>query len=455
MEQENRLKKKIIKWTMIFLGVVLVFTVISKTIYTFLLPTVSIGKMSSGRIQEKVIASGTVGHDMQLIKAKKIKVQANLGGKITACYVEEGQRVKKGESLFQITGTLDETVSKQQEQQRIEIGINKESLERERKTYEKQLEKALEDLKEKQEEIKNKEKSLEDLQLEEKIADKKQEIACNEPLYESGAISEKEYTKAKEALELLLKEKEEKEEEEKKTEERELQALKDAVELIKNQLATNDERLQLENNKLLTQQAEGSQKVVVSPIDGIVYEIDVATDANVVNGDQLLIVVPHTIPITLSFNVNDSQSNKLKPDQEVKWIMDQRHFDAVIKKKTYDEALGMTTVSCEIDEELTKDLLDEYRAYKSVNVECTLASETYEMLVPTSAIVTENVSSYIYILKDVSTTFEEKYEVEKMLVTVIKRGDYTTAISASIDERDQIVISTNKPLHDGAEVKKR
>lgn len=454
MEQENTLKKKIIKAGIAFLGIVLIFTVIAKTIYTFLLPTVKIGKPSSGRIQEKIIASGRVGHDMQLIKAKQVKVQAGIEGVVTACYVEEGQAVSKGEALFQITGTLEEAVSKQQEQQRIEIGINTESLERERKTYEKQLIRAEEDLKEKQEELKNKVKSYELIQLENQIATKKEQDSCNEALYEAGAISEKDYQQAKSDLALLIRQKEEKEKTEKKAEERELETLQDAIDLIKNQLAANEEKLELENNKLITQQAEGSQKIVTSPIDGIVYEIDASVGANVVSHDQLLLVVPNTIPITLSFNVSDSQSDKLKLDQEVTWTNNQRKNVAVIKKKTYDEASGSVIVCCELEDALTKDLLDDYKSYKSADVECITATDVYDMLVPTSAIVMEGASAYVYTLEDVSSSFEEKYKVVKNLVTVIKRGDYTSAISATFNEQEKIVISRSKPLKDGSEVKK-
>ena len=136
MADKKDLKKKIIKAGIVFLGIVLFFTIVSKTIYTFLLPTVQVGRPSSGRIQEKILSSGKVGHDAQLIKAKQVKVQSEIEGKVTACYTEEGKHVKAGEALFELTGTLEESVAKQQEQQRREISINKESLAREKAEYE-------------------------------------------------------------------------------------------------------------------------------------------------------------------------------------------------------------------------------------------------------------------------------------------------------------------------------
>lgn len=455
MAKEKDLKKKIIKAGIVFLGIVLFFTIVSKTIYTFLLPTVQVGRPSSGRIQEKILASGKVGHDAQLIKAKQVKVQADIEGKVTACYIEEGKHVKAGEALFELTGTLEENVVKQQEQQRVEIGINKESLAREKAEYEKQLAKAKEALQEKKEEIATQGKSYEIIQLEEQIASKQTEIACNESLYESGALSEQEYNKAKEDLNLLILQKEKQEKAEKQKQKDELDELQTKVTLIESNLAANAEKMQLEDNKLLTQKAEGKSQIVTSPIDGVVYEVDAAVGASVMAHDQLMLVVPDDIPITLSFNISDTNSDKIKLDGEVTWTLNQQRNTAIVKKKKYDDQTQSMIITSEIDAELADKLIEDYKTYKSVDVEYLSATDVYDLLVPNSAIVHEGASTYVYTLQDDSTTFEQKYRVVKNLVTVVKEGNYTSAISGTLNQQDIIVIATSKVLRDGAEVKKQ
>ena len=76
METENQLKKKIIKWGIGFLGVMLLMTIASKTIYTFLLPVVSTERVSSGKIETKILSEGKIGHDKLTIDARKVEVKA-------------------------------------------------------------------------------------------------------------------------------------------------------------------------------------------------------------------------------------------------------------------------------------------------------------------------------------------------------------------------------------------
>ena len=319
----------------------------------------------------------------------------------------------------------------------------------------KQLAKAKEALQEKIDEIATQGKSYEIIQLEEQIASKQTEIACNESLYESGAISEQEYSKAKEDLQLLILQKEKQEKAEKQKQKDELEELQSKVTLIESSLAANAEKLQLEDNKLLTQQLEGKSQTVTSPIDGVVYEVDAAVGASVMAHEQLMLVVPDNIPITLSFNVSDTNSDKIKLDSEVTWTLNQQRNTAIVKKKKYDDQTQSMVITGEIDTALAEKLIEDYKSYKSVDVECIDTTDVYDLLVPRSAIIHEGTSTYVYTLQEDSTAFEQKYKVVKNVVTVIKEGNYTSAISGALNQQDIIVVATSKTLKDGAEVKKQ
>ena len=76
METENQLKRKIIKWGIGFLGIMLVMTIASKTIYTFLLPVVSTERIKPGKLETKISSEGKIGYDKLTIDARKVEVKA-------------------------------------------------------------------------------------------------------------------------------------------------------------------------------------------------------------------------------------------------------------------------------------------------------------------------------------------------------------------------------------------
>lgn len=454
MEEANPLKKKIIKWGIIFLGVVLVFTVLSKTIYTFLLPQVTVEKIGSGRIETKILSEGNIGYDKLTIEAKKVKVLAPIEGEVTKCYVEENQMVKAGDPLIEIKGVVDEAASKQQQQQAAEVAINERTYSREKEEYEEKQKSLREKLARKKAELQSPEKSYEMISLESQIEDKAKEAASNEELLKVGAITRSAYTKSKEDLELLKKQKEALQNKERKNLEENIEDLENKINEIESQIMSIADKIKLEQNRLSAQKNLDQNVTITSPIDGMVYEINVAVGASALNHDQLLVVVPIHIPITLCFEVNDKNADKIKTQQEVRWTHNGQQETAIVMKKKFDEKTGNTIITCDVDKALVEPLVTDYKTYKRVNVECTDITDAYDLLVSNSAIVKEGTNSYIYTVEEVETTFEKKYFVHKNMVTVVKEGDYTSAVSGALAEQQCIVKSTTKPLSEGAEVSK-
>ena len=210
----------------------------------------------------------------------------------------------------------------------------------------------------------------------------------------------------------------------------------------------------LQETRLMTLETVDSEEVITSPINGVVYEINVAQGASALMNDKLMVIVPADIPITLSFNVNSTQADKIEVEKEVKWKYKELFKSAIVMKKNYDEKTGDTIVTCEVDEELTKDMIEDYKTYKNVTVEATHSSGNYDFIVSNSAIIKEGVSSFIYTIEEQENLFEKKYIVHKVMVTVEKEGDFMSAISGTIHENDTIIKTSTKPLSDEAEVNK-
>lgn len=455
MEESSKLKKRIIKWGIAFLGIVLIFTILAKTIYTFLLPRVTTERISSGKIETKILAGGKIGYDQLMINGKKIAVKAPLDGDVMECYVKEGQSVQKGDPLIKIKGTIDQAAVENKEKEAAESAINQSALNREKEEKQKKIDDLYKKIQEKQQKLMNPEKSYEVISVESQIAIKEEEVKANEELYSAGAISENDYKKAKEDLRLLREQKESLIKTAQDKIKEEIETLQDKVNDTESEIQAADDKIDLEKAKFAVKTNVGGKEVTVtSPISGIIYEMDMAVGASALNHDQLLIIMPNDIPVTLSFNVTDKQSDKVKVGEEVTWINNQDRQSATVMKKKYDDKTGETIVTCEVAKELTKPLIPDYKTYKDVDVEVIDTSGTYDLLVSSSAIVEEGTSSFVYTIEKVETAFETTYVVHKNSVTVIKKGDQMSAISGTIQQQDEIVKTTNKPLSEGAEVSK-
>ena len=454
VETENQLKRKIIKWGIVFLGVMLVMTIASKTIYTFLLPVVSTERVSSGKIETKILAEGKIGYDKLTIDARKIEVKATKEGEIAECYVAENQMVNAGDPLVKIKGKVDENAAKIEEQTREQVSINQGTYKREKeenKEKQSQIRTKISDKKKKLADVQN---NYEVISLQSQIEAKEETVKANEDLFKAGAISENDYNKAKEELKLLNEQKENQIKSLVEKYEAEISDLEDKLEDLESQIRGVDEKIALEETRLTTLETKSSEEVITSPINGVVYEINVAQGASALLHDKLMVIVPTDIPITLSFNVNDTQADKIGVEKEVQWKYKEALKPAIVMKKNYDEKTGDTIVTCSLDEEIANDMVEDYKTYKNVTVEAIHSSGSYDFIVSNSALSKEGVSSFIYTIEEQENLFEKKYIVHKVMVTVQKEGDFMSAISGTVHENDTIIKTSTKPLSDEAEVNK-
>ena len=452
METENQLKRKIIKWGIGFLGVMLVMTIASKTIYTFLLPVVSTERIKPGKLETKILSEGKIGYDKLTIDARKVEVKATKEGEIVKCYVTENQMVNAGDPLIKIRGKVDEKALKSEEQTRKEVSINQEAYEREKEENKEKQSQIRTKIADKKKELADVNNSYEIISLQSQIEAKEETVKANEDLFKAGAISENDYNKAKEELKLLNDQKNNQIKSLTEKYETEIGDLEDRLKELESQIKSTDEKMALQETRLMTLETVDSEEVITSPINGVVYEINVAQGASALMNDKLMVIVPADIPITLSFNVNSTQADKIEVEKEVRWKYKDLFKSAIVMKKNYDEKTGDTIVTCEVDEELTKDMIEDYKTYKNVTVEATHSSGNYDFIVSNSAISKEGVSSFIYTIEEQENLFEKKYIVHKIMVTVEKEGDFMSAISGTIHENDTIIKTTTKPLSDEAEV---
>lgn len=208
MKDLNQFKKKVCKVGLIFLGGMMILTMISKTIYTLLLPIVEIDYTGNGAIKTDFYTKGKVGYDSLLINQMKIPIKTSQEGQVTKCYVKENDKVKAGDELIVIQSEINTEKQIEEMSQRREIEINIEACKREKDNFSGQCQMKKEEIKHLEEQLQDFSDDYEVIELEQQINQKKQEVANNEVLFEAGAIAENEKNKSSNDLELLQKKQE-------------------------------------------------------------------------------------------------------------------------------------------------------------------------------------------------------------------------------------------------------
>ncbi|MEG0086564.1 MAG: biotin/lipoyl-binding protein, partial [Niameybacter sp.] len=193
METGIKFKQIMGRSMLIFLGIMLALTILSKTIYTFLLPVVKVQEVEKGKIETKLIVDGKVGPDEKFIEKKQFKVEAPLEGKVADCQIEEGGKVQKGEVLFTLEEEQSEASLLKKELEHTKLLLEQESLDRQKQALEVERGKTQEAYQKQQDKISQVAEDAELIALQEAIQKQEQEVNLNEALYAIGAVSQEAY----------------------------------------------------------------------------------------------------------------------------------------------------------------------------------------------------------------------------------------------------------------------
>ncbi len=451
MKDLEQLKRKACKNGIIFVLLMFVLTMISKTIYTLLLPRVTLDEVRAGAIQTATFYNGKVGLDELSIEKMKLVIKGSNEGQVTKCYVKENVLVKKGDPLIEIETQVNSDKKMEVQQTKNEIDINLAAYQREKQNIEekyKRQEKALADNKAKLQDFTD---DYEIIELEKQIQQKEQEVTNNEALFEVGAIAQNDRDKSKDDLKLLNERIEILKEQHDMKLEEEIKQLEEQLEELENSKKEQDDKIVLEHNKLLVLEEKQGKKTIYSPIDGIIYEVKIGVGASAFQGDELLVIIPQDLPMTLTFRMSQDAADKLEMGTKVAWTKEENNKTAEVIKKTYDSEKEDTIITCKIDEAEITDWITDCKTYKNVKLSMTYKSPIYQTVVPTSAISQGGQSAYVYTVEEIDTIFEKKFFVHKCDVRIIEEGDEVTAVEG-ITEKTKIVSLTNKTLTDDGEV---
>jgi len=450
MKEAQDIKQKVVRYMVYFLGGILACTIVSKSIYDYLLPVVSSTKVTSGSVEVKHTAIGKIGLDETQLKQEKAILTSFTAGKVRGLQKVEGDYVEQGEVIGVIEKLTDSKVRHEEEVQQIQLMQEMEQIKRSSQQNQEKIQSLEKKYKEKEEALQNIELDYKIVSLKEEISQQEKFIQSHKDLYEVGAISKEEIDSAQLKLDQLNRNLEEARKELKKSLEESMTSYKEEIALAEDELLKLDDQYQLNMKKGEGGEAKGES--LVSPISGYIQTINAYNGAYVEANQQLVVIVPEGIAYRLSFELPEIAASKVTTGQEISFSYTQIPYKARMIKKSFNEETGNIQIDCEVDQEILDKMNLEYNSYRTVNVQVSKTSEDYSMIISNSALQKENETYFVYVIEEKQHLGRTSYILRKTQVNLLEEGDFKSAISGNVSSEMKIVEGDLSQLEDGQEV---
>ncbi len=402
-ETNRNRKKRILRISYIFIGVMLFLTFFSNTINNFSLPRVSVEQPVSGALIKEVTASG-------VIEAKDTeKVYSRQGRLVNEVRVKPGDKVSKGD----IIAVLDRAEIEQQlEEQMLRYEQAKLLLEK----------------------LIDAGSSIETVERNVKVA--KGNLDGKKALFDSGAISGEEVRQAENAL-LQVQRELDNERKRQRDNERDIKIQQSSNELA--ELTIERLRKELEEETTL-----------ISPVDGIINELNV-TPGSLVNGG---------VPV---FSVDDASEGfevKIAVDQKKAQYLSVGDTAEITVKSLGNKVIAGTIreiAESTVNKGEVKDLFidipaDGISGSERCDIYISKKTRAYDILVPNTAVGTDDKGKFVWVMKGKKGSLGSEFSVQKAYVTVGDSDSSKTAIISGISSEEQIIVSYSKNISDGCRV---
>lgn len=447
----RNIKQKIIRSVFIFIVGLILCTVISRTIYIYLLPVVTTTKVQNGSVEASYTTMGKIGIEEDVLKKEATIVYASIDGNIEVLLKEEGEKVKVGEVIGSIIKCTDDsdnddTIEQMQLLQKQEELIYTQSKQDEqKKILQEQYLKCEQEL-----ENINQESSL--VELDESIKQQEELIKVKESLYEVGGISKKEYDNAINELESLKRKRKDQQNIRIKEINNELKEIKEAVNELDEAIFKREQEYNLVKEKLQISNRQQERVDIISPISGYIYSLDVAKGKNVEKNEQLLIILPENIKYNLYFDVPLNMANRVEIGAQIDFSIGNNDMTAILSEKKDSPESGNVQFLYELNEEALNGLELNIKSTKTVSIELIVNSSEYEFIIDNSAIQTKYNDHYIYMIETSNGIGGRSYKVKQVKVDILEEGDIKSAIKGNIDKSIPIANSNITILKDDMEV---
>ncbi len=426
--------KKVIAGFAVFLGFMVICTLISKSVYAYRLPVVSTCEPEAKYIEHKVQAEG-------IVEAGGEKTVAALPGlRIDSVLVQVGERVEEGDALFQVDLADIEKLmeEKQNEISKLSLQISaileNQAIEEQKRELE--LARAREDY--------DTTSRLQDTQVGRALEGY---VQAENDLEENGGDEE---------LEDALQSAAYGEADAKAARDEAVKQAQRRVEdiLLPDEVTTELETARLEQTLLAEslqeyQKVLDNQGVVRAPFGGVVTKVAVGAGERIPD-TAVLLLSDESIPCRLKIVLDKEQRKYIGLGEQVLIRLEGKSRELEAKIDYLAESEG----NPEKYEALIT--LPEGTGVPGMSgvVSRSENGEKHSLCLPADAVHSENDRNYVYLLKEREGILGQEYYVDEINVRVIDKNDNWAAIGeGAVDKESRIILSASKEGEKGETVR--
>lgn len=423
-------KKRIISGFFIFLGVMWLCTIISKSIYASRLPVVTVEEIEQKYIEHIVEVEGIV------VAGDKNPVTALSGLRIDKLLVQVGDRVEEGDVLFTIDmEDLDAIIEEKQTaiskvQVQVDTILENEELARQRKALEEERARADYDslaryentlVGRAEEEVNKAEKKVENHEgSDEELTDELQAAAYAEAdakAHRDNTIKEA----GRKVEDILFPENAD-----------------SSLETYQIELA--DMRADL----ALYQEIKNSDGQITAKQGGLITDVYISAGSRIPD-TAVLLLANDSVPCQFKTTLSKDQKSYVGLNDKVSLKLDgsSKETEATIDYLAESETVpGNYEVYINLPEGVGMPGL-------SGIMKRTESGEKYFCCISPIALHEEQTRSYVYVVKEREGILGMEYYVEEVTVKIIDKNENWVAVEGALDSESQIIVSSTMEVHNG------
>ncbi len=227
-------------------------------------------------------------------------------------------------------------------------------------------------------------------------------------------------------------------------------ALSDLQDFLAKQISLETEYRNLK--KLRTQIKElklkSSECEITAPVAGIITSISLTAGQTIVPDETIISIQPENEDFSISIDVTAAQARRIKPGDEVD-ILNNWSAGSItarvesIRPSKNDKTMNTVKIL----------LMGDVKVGDSYTVSIGTSSNSYEHIVPTSAIKEDSNGKFVLQLTSKSTPLGNRYYAKRVDVEVLASDDTKSAVNGQFDENPFVITTTTKPVEPGQQVR--
>lgn len=195
-------------------------------------------------------------------------------------------------------------------------------------------------------------------------------------------------------------------------------------------------------------QDENGGSAIYADISGTILSIEV-TSGKQIQTQDVITIQPEGQGYYMSFSVTNDQAKLLSPGDKANLINSWYYgeMDIVLRSIKPDKQNPgkMKVLNFSVEGDVTEGQM--------LNVSVGQRSQSYDLIVPNSAIREDNNGKFILIVESKSSPLGNRYIATRVDVVTLASDDTQTAISAPLNGWEYVITTSSKPINPGSQVR--